>query len=101
MPTTSPGVQIFRLIILGLMALALAAAVIFCVLEVGNLNTHASVLQACMAATTHAGCPTTPITPAQISTTQNTADTLGSVGWVAAAMLVFSVGGALVDAVRR
>lgn len=101
MTTSSTAVQIFKIIVLGLMALVLAAAVIFCVLEVGNLNTHASVLQACMAAPTHAGCPATPITTAQISTTQNTANTLGDVGWIAALMLVVSVGGALVDAVRK
>ncbi|HSX33360.1 MAG TPA: hypothetical protein VLF91_03430 [Candidatus Saccharimonadales bacterium] len=97
----SAAVQIVKTLALALLALVLGAVVIFCVIEVGDLNAHASVLQACLDKPATAGCSTGPITSGQIASIKNEADTLGDVGWVAFLMLIFTVGEDLMARLRR
>jgi hypothetical protein len=99
---TSARVEIFKTVVLAVFAVALGIAVLFCVIQVGNYNGHAALLQACLdTKSTAAGCPSTPVNAGQIAAAHNTADTLGSIGWLCTFMLLFVVGSEIMDRLRR
>lgn len=101
-PVNTARVEVFKTLVLALFAIALGIAVLFCIIQVGNYNGHAALLQACLdAKSTAEGCPSTPINAGQIAAARNTADTLGSIGWVCTFLLLFVVGSEVMDRLRR
>lgn len=87
-------VKFFAAVIL---TMALGIGVAYAVNRVGDLNRQAIVIDTCLnlkqGDTQQKYCPNQPYSAAEAKSLRNTADTLGSLGWLAFLFLVFGVGG--------
>lgn len=87
------------------LTVALGVGVGYAVHEVGELNTEASRIEACVEYNNeheipNEACGPRPLSIAEADTLRDTADTTGLLGWIAF-FGTLSVGGATLDQIRR
>ena len=81
-----------KIVLAGLACIALAVTCWYCINRVSELNSDASVVEACLKDPEMKGCPS-PITQGQADAMHSAADSWGMLGWCAGLCLVFGAAG--------
>ncbi len=86
---------ILKLVLAFSIVASLGLGIVYAVNRVGELNVQATMLEACAEAEPdqYQDCPDRPIAIQEIIALRNTANTVGSLGWVSFFTIVFGAGG--------